>query len=106
MHRALIWDLFSKSKRTTPSDPPKGAPGGGLGGPRGGYHQISCVMSILGFSIVENPKMTSIFILGYPNLSKGTLRERAGGLQGMLGPILPNIMCYVNSGCPWKEGLK
>ena len=36
-------------------------------------------MSILGFSIVENPKMTSIFILGYPNPRKGALR---GGAKG------------------------
>ena len=85
----------------TPSDPPKGAPGGGLGGPRGGYHQISCDMSILGFSIVGKPKMTFIFILkdlqplqGRPQRGGGL----AGGLQGMLSSILPNIMCYVNSG--------
>ena len=51
-------------------------------------------MSILGFSIVGNPKMTFIFILGYPNPRKG---GGAGGLQGGLSSILPNIMCYVNS---------
>ena len=55
-------------------------------------------MSILEFSIVGNPKMTFIFILGYPNPRKGALRGGAGGLQGVLSPILPNIMCYVNSG--------
>ena len=37
-------------------------------------------MSILGFSIVGNPKMTFIFILGYPNPHKGALR--GGGLPG------------------------
>ena len=36
-------------------------------------------MSLLGFSIVGNPKMTFIFILGYPNPRKGALRGGAGG---------------------------
>ena len=35
-------------------------------------------MSILGFSIVGNPKMTFIFILGYPNPRKGALRAFEG----------------------------
>ena len=49
--------------------------------------------------MVGNPKMTFIFILGYPNPRKGALRGVGlGGLQGVLSPILPNIMCYVNSG--------
>ena len=42
--------------------------------------------------------MTFIFILGYHNPRKGALRGAWGGLQGVLSPILPNIMCYVNSG--------
>ena len=42
--------------------------------------------------------MTFIFILGYPNPRNGALRGGLGGLQGVLSPILPNIMCYVNSG--------
>ena len=42
--------------------------------------------------------MTFIFILGYPNPRKGALKGGLGGLQGVLSPILPNIMCYVNSG--------
>ena len=29
-----------------------------------------------------------------------------GGLQGVLSPILPNIMSYVNSWHSWKGGLK
>ena len=55
-------------------------------------------MSILGFSIVENPKMTFIFILGYLNPRKGALRGRVGCILGVLSPILPKIMCFVNSG--------
>ena len=55
-------------------------------------------MSILEFSLVENPKMLTIFILGYPNPRKGALRGGLRGIQGVLSPILPNIMCYVNSG--------
>ena len=56
-------------------------------------------MSILRFSIVGNSKMTSIFILGYPNPRKGALRGGGlEGLKGVLSPILPHIMCYVNSG--------
>ena len=42
--------------------------------------------------------MTFIFILGYPNPCKGALRGGLGGLKGVLSPILPHIMCYVNSG--------
>ena len=67
--------------------------------------------------------MTFIFILGYPNPRKGALRGGGlgglnfnphkgplrggwGGLQGVLSPILLNIMCFVNSGRLWKGGLK
>ena len=39
-------------------------------------------MSILGFSIVENPKITFIFILGYPNPLKGALRGGWGAYRG------------------------
>ena len=42
--------------------------------------------------------MTFIFILGYPNPRKGALRGGAGGIKGVLSPILPNIICYVKSG--------
>ena len=42
-------------------------------------------MSILGFSIVGNSKMTFIFILGYPNPRKGALRGGLGGLKGVCG---------------------
>ena len=55
-------------------------------------------MSILGFSMVGNPKMTFISILGYPNPHKGALKGGGlGGLQGGLSPILPYIIWYVNS---------
>ena len=39
-------------------------------------------MSILGFSIVGNPKMTFIFILGYPNPHKGAPGGGAWGPEG------------------------
>ena len=55
-------------------------------------------MSILGFLIVGNPKMTFIFILKDLQPPQGRPQGGAGGLQGVLSPILPNIMCYVNSG--------
>ena len=80
---------------TTPLDP--------LLAPRGageGYHQKSRVMLILGFSIVVNQKI--IFILGYLQPSQG--HHPGGGAVveefrgGGLSPILPDIMCYVNSG--------
>ena len=62
-------------------------------------------MSILGFSIVGNPKMTFIFVLGYPYPRRGALRGRVGGIEGVLSPIITNIMCYVNSGVfnIWKS---
>ena len=50
---------------------PQGRPQGGFGGLEGVYHQESCVMSILRFSIVGNPKMITIFILGYPKPQQG-----------------------------------
>ena len=50
----------------------------GWGGLEGVYQQESCVLSILGFSIMGNPKMITIFILGYPNPHKGTLGGGAG----------------------------
>ena len=65
----------------------------GEGGLEGVYHQKSCVMSILGFSIVGNQKMMFIFILGYPHPPQGCLQR--GGARG---GIPPKIMCYVNSG--------
>ena len=77
--------------------PPKGAPRGGLGGPEGGYHQKSSDMSILGFSIVGISKMISIFILGYPKPPKGRPQGGLGGQRGF-SPLLPKIMCYIDSG--------
>ena len=59
--------------------------------PRGGlvlYYQKSCVISILGFSIVEISKMISIFILGYPQPLQGRPR---GGAWGARGGIPPKI---------------
>ena len=53
------------------------------------YYQISCVMLILGFSLVWNPKF--IFILGYPHPHKGA-RGDAGGLEGTLECGL--VCCY------------
>ena len=53
--------------------------------------------AILGFSIVGNPKMTFIFILGYSEPLQGRPQGGGWGHTGVLSPILPNIMCYVNS---------
>ena len=71
--------------------PPQGRlQGGGL---EGVYHQKSCVMSILGFSIVGNPKMITIFHFRVTPPPKGVPR----GVWGARGGIPPKIMCYVNS---------
>ena len=66
--------------------------------PRGGlvlYYKKLCVILILGFSIVGNSKMISIFILGYTQPPLGHPRGR-GPREGF-SPILPKIMCYINS---------
>ena len=45
-----------------------GAPdGGGLGGKKKPQLEISCVISILGFSMVRISKMTSVFLHKPPN---------------------------------------
>ena len=41
-------------------------------------------MSVLGFSIVGDPKITFIFIFGYPNPRKGALWD-GGGAWGPTG---------------------
>ena len=53
-----------------------GAPdGGGLGGKKKPQLEISCVISILGFSMVRISKMTSVFLHKPPN-------PHGGGLEG------------------------
>ena len=68
--------------------PPNSAPRGALGGPEGVYPQKSSVMSILGFSIVANSKMISIFILGSPQPPQGRLKGALGGHRGYIDVIL------------------
>ena len=76
----------------TPTRAPQGRePRGGLGL----YYKKLCVILILGFSIVGNSKMISIFILGYTQPPLGQPRGR-GPREGF-SPILPKIMCYINS---------
>ena len=60
------------------SQPPARAPPGGGGGRGGGlegslipYYQKSCVISILGFSLVGYSKMILIFILWYSQPPQG-----------------------------------
>ena len=68
--------------RVTPT--PTRAPSGGDWGAYRGcwvlYYQISCVMSILGFLIVGNPKMTFIFIL--KDLQPPQGRPQGGAYRG------------------------
>ena len=63
--------------------------------PRGGlvlYYKKLCVILILGFSIVENSKMISIFILGYTQPPQG--RPRGGDLGGQRGYTTKNqVIC-------------
>ena len=56
--------------------------------PRGGlvlYYKKLCVILILGFSIVGNSKMISIFILGYPQPPQGRPRVPGGGVGSLEG---------------------
>ena len=77
--------------------------------PRGGlvlYYKKLCVILILGFSIVGNSKMISIFILGYPQPLQGRQRGGAWGEQRgvyRFSPILTKIICYIHSGV-FKSG--
>ena len=48
-------------------------------------------------SIVGISKMISIFILGYPKPPKGRPQGGLGGQRGF-SPLLPKIMCYIDSG--------
>ena len=67
---------FSFSFRI-PSDPPKGAPGGGL---RPIHHKRSCDISILGLLIVGILKVRQVFLLGYPQtLPRLFLGDGGGG---------------------------
>ena len=63
-----------------PPTPARAPLGGGLGGPKGVYHEKSSDMSILGFSIVGISKMISISILGYQQPLQG--RPWGGGPEG------------------------
>ena len=84
MDRDLKWQLVFRFIRATPSDPPpKGAPGEGVGGPEGAYHQKSIIMSIVGFSIVRNSKMIIIYILGYPQPPQERPRGEGEGGDGV-----------------------
>ena len=97
MHRALIFKEFSKSKRTTPSDPPKGAPRGGGGAWRGIPPHIMCYVDSGVFNNGEF-KNDLHFHFGVPQPPQGRPQGGGlGGLKGVLSPILPHIMCYVNS---------
>ena len=69
--------------------------------PRGSlvlYYKKLCVISILGFSIVGNSKLVSIFILGYPQSPQGRPRGWLKVARGGFSPILPKIMCYIDTG--------
>ena len=75
---------------------------GGLpaGGPTGGvepyttkYH-VLC--QFLGFNSGESRNYLH-FHISVPPTPTGASLGGLGGLQGVLSPILPNIMCYVNS---------
>ena len=77
--------------------PPQGRPrGGGLGAKGGIPPKIKCYVNSR-VSIVGISKMISIFILGYPKPPKGRPQGGLGGQRGF-SPLLPKIMCYIDSG--------
>ena len=70
----LVWDLKSElvfglkthpKTHPHPQDPPQGALWG-WGRGLSPLHKKTCDISILGFSMVRISKMTSVFLLGYP----------------------------------------
>ena len=66
-----------------------GAPdGGGLGGKKKPQLEISCVISILGFSMVRISKMTSVFLHKPPN-------PHGGGLEGGGDKKSPHLKYYL-----------
>ena len=91
----MKWHLVFRFKRATPSDPPKGSPGGA----RGGIPQI--IMCYVNFGVFNSGKSKNdlyFHIRVTPTPARAPSGGGLGGLQGVLSPILPNIMCYVNSG--------
>ena len=90
--------------------PRKGALRGGLGGLQGVLSAILPNIMCYVKSGVFNSgdfKNDLHFHFLTPQLPQGRPQGRGlGGLQGVLSPILPNIMSYVNSGHSWKGGLK
>ena len=78
----------------TPARAPPGGGGGRGGGLEGSlipYYQKSCVISILGFSLVGYSKMILIFILWYSQPPQGHPQPRGG-----LSSTPPKIMFYIN----------
>ena len=79
----LLYTQHTCKGQGTGSNPRKGTPRGEAEGGLVLYYQKLCVISILGFSIVGNSKMTFIFHSGYPQPPcKGALR---GGLWAYRG---------------------
>ena len=92
----MKWHLVFRFKRATPSDPPQGLPRGGA---RGGIPQI--IMCYVNFGVFNNGKSKNdlyFHIRVTPTPARAPSGGGLGGLQGVLSPILPNIMWYVNSG--------
>ena len=123
--RYLNCQLVFRFERATPLDPPPRAPreGRDLRGPEGVFNsgnfkndlyfhfrvtptptrarggippKIKCYVNSR-VSIVGISKMISIFILGYPKPPKGRPQGGLGGQRGF-SPLLPKIMCYIDSG--------
>ena len=83
----------------TPARAPPGGGGGRGGGLEGSlipYYQKSCVISILGFSLVGYSKMILIFILWYSQPPQGHPRGGGRKPRGGLSPTPPKIMFYIN----------
>ena len=83
----------------TPARAPPGGGGRRGGGLEGGlipYCQKSCVISILGFSLVGYSKMILIFILWYSQPPQGHPRGGGRKPRGGLSPTPPKIMFYIN----------
>ena len=83
----------------TPARAPPGGGGGRGGGLEGSlipYYQKSCVISILGFSLVGYSKMILIFMLWYSQPPQG--HPRGGGAGSLEGGWVPHHQksCFIS----------
>ena len=64
--KMMLVFLLGYSQTILPPQDPQRVPSGGGGGALSPLHKKTCDILILGFSNVRISKMTSVFLLGYP----------------------------------------